>query len=61
MAWNKARFADCASEAAMLVCCGGLTCFEGRGCDTAKWWTQRMEEEDYRLVRKPHVVKPEDG
>jgi hypothetical protein len=61
VSWSKARYAERANHAAMLVCCGGTTCFDGRGCNTARWWTFQMEEAGYRLARKPHVVGGSDA
>jgi len=50
-----------ASPVTRLVCCGNQGCFEDKGCETARWWTERMDAAGYRLTRKPHVVKPEES
>lgn len=56
MSWSLAKYADEATEQAKAICCGKQDCFDGRGCDTARWITRRMETTGYRLIRKPHLV-----
>ena len=55
--WGQAKFAEYASPQARLVCCGNQGRFEGRGCETARWWTERLNKAGYRITRKPHVVE----
>ncbi len=61
MKWSKAKFALRATEAAKTVCCGDPGCFDGQGCDTARWWTHRMGERGYTLVRTVEEKPPDDA
>jgi hypothetical protein len=57
MSWKEAKYAATADGKVILVCCGDVLCFDGRGCATARWITQRLETTGYRLVRRPHLVE----
>lgn len=58
MTWVHANIADQASAHVKTVCCGDLSCFGGRGCDTARWWTARLAKTGRRIVidLSPRVV-----
>ena len=59
MTWTNATVAETASEAARIVCCGNPNCFDGRGCQTARWWTERMIDQRYQLVEKEPAMSDE--
>lgn len=59
MGWNPAEYAATASEQAKAICCGKQDCFRGRGCDTARWITLRLEKAGYLLARNPRLTLKE--
>jgi hypothetical protein len=56
VSWNQAKCASEASEDVKAICCGDPKCFDGMGCDTAKWITRRIESAGYRLVKNPVAI-----